>query len=145
MTPKIGTISIERFRAFRELKIEGLGRVNLITGRNNTGKSTVLEALRILASNASPPVIGSILHYREEDIGEPEEQDQPTGMEGLLQISSLFNGFPSLSESIEPIAIYTDGSQWRRALRLAVDWLLEKRDSNGTMRLVPQETNHLGK
>ena len=43
MTPRIGTIAIERFRAFRELRIEGLGRVNLITGRNNTGKIVVLE------------------------------------------------------------------------------------------------------
>ena len=41
MELKIGTILIERFRAFRGLRIEGLGRVNLITGRNNSGKSSV--------------------------------------------------------------------------------------------------------
>ena len=39
MNLKIGSIAIERFRAFRELRFDGLGRVNLITGRNNTGKS----------------------------------------------------------------------------------------------------------
>ena len=44
----------ERYRSFRYLKIEGLGRVNMITGRNNSGKSSLLEALRILAYNASP-------------------------------------------------------------------------------------------
>ncbi len=57
MGPKISTLEIRQFRALRHLKIEGLGRVNLMTGRNNTGKSSVLEALRILASDASPSVI----------------------------------------------------------------------------------------
>jgi AAA15 family ATPase/GTPase len=69
MDLKIGTLDIQRFRALRQLKIEGLGRVNLLTGRNNTGKSSVLEALRILASDASPSVLHQILRFREADIG----------------------------------------------------------------------------
>lgn len=55
---RISTLGIEGFRALRQLKIEGLGRVNLLTGRNNTGKSSVLEALRILAADASPSKCG---------------------------------------------------------------------------------------
>ena len=57
MRPRIANLSIERFRSLRQLRIDGLGRVNLITGRNNSGKSSVLEALRILASDASPTVL----------------------------------------------------------------------------------------
>jgi len=70
MKPIITSLSIERFRSLRKLKIDGLGMVNLITGKNNTGKSSVLEALRILGSDAWPSVLGSILRYREEDSGE---------------------------------------------------------------------------
>jgi hypothetical protein len=137
-------MTIERFRAFRGLKLEGLGRVNLITGRNNTGKSSVLEALRILASEASPSVIYNILHYREEDIGEPEGQVQPVDTEGLFQISTLFNGFPQLSESPEPIAISTNGGQRPMALTLGIAWFSEERNPDGNRKLVPQEASLFG-
>ena len=36
---------IRNFRLFRELSIEKLSRVNLFVGRNNVGKSCLLEAL----------------------------------------------------------------------------------------------------
>ena len=41
----IKSVSLKHFRAFRELKLEPLKRVNLIIGQNNTGKTAVLEAL----------------------------------------------------------------------------------------------------
>ncbi len=144
MSPRIGTIVIERFRAFRRLTINGLGRVNLITGRNNTGKSSVLEALRILASGASPSVIYSILHFREEDVGEPEEPARPVDVEGLFQMSTLFHGFPQLSETPEPIVISTNGGQRPMTLTLEVGWFSEERESDGTRRLVPQQANLFG-
>ncbi len=144
MELRIGTIVIERFRAFRELRIEGLGRVNLITGRNNTGKSSVLEALRILASDASPVIISNILRYREEDISEPEEQGRPIDIEGLFQVSTLFNGFPQLSEDPEPIVISTNGGQRPMMLTLAIGWFSEQRDPDGARRLVTQEASLFG-
>jgi AAA15 family ATPase/GTPase len=45
----IDHLHIQNFKGFRELKLESLARVNLITGRNNTGKTSVLEALMMLA------------------------------------------------------------------------------------------------
>jgi ABC-type dipeptide/oligopeptide/nickel transport system ATPase component len=47
------SLAIQRFRCFRELRIGRLGRVNLIVGKNNVGKSTILEALRLFASPGS--------------------------------------------------------------------------------------------
>jgi hypothetical protein len=144
MRPKIGTLTIERFRSLRQLKLEGLGSVNLITGRNNTGKSSVLEALRILASDASPSVINNILRYREEDIGEPEEPTRPMDTEGMLQISSLFPGFPQLSDKPQPIVIMANGRQRPMKLTLEVAWVSEERDQEGARRLVPQQSNLFG-
>jgi AAA15 family ATPase/GTPase len=38
-------IEIQNFRSISNLKIEDLGQINIFTGENNTGKTTVLEAI----------------------------------------------------------------------------------------------------
>ena len=144
MSMKIGSIALERFRAFQHLKIQGLGRVNLITGKNNTGKSSVLEALRILISDAAPSVIFSILRYREEDIGESEEQIRGSDLEGMFQISTLFHGFPELLESPEPIVISTNGGRRPMKLALQIDWFSEERDKEGNRKLISQDADLFG-
>lgn len=48
------SLHIKNFRGFRDLKIEPLKRVNLITGQNNTGKTGVLEALVLLLGESGP-------------------------------------------------------------------------------------------
>jgi AAA15 family ATPase/GTPase len=47
----INRISIENFKCFQNLQIEGLERVNLIGGKNNVGKSAFLEAIELLVSS----------------------------------------------------------------------------------------------
>lgn len=44
---QIDEFTIQRFRGLRDLKLEELGQVNLLVGGNNTGKTSVLEALSI--------------------------------------------------------------------------------------------------
>lgn len=50
MADKLTKIRIENFRGIREGEIDGLTDVNILVGRNNSGKSTVLEAISISAS-----------------------------------------------------------------------------------------------
>lgn len=38
------SLEIENFRGFKHLKVEGLGRVNLIIGRNDSGKTSLMGA-----------------------------------------------------------------------------------------------------
>lgn len=57
-------LSIRNFRLFEELEIEGLKRVNLIVGKNNTGKTTLLEAIRILEARGHSTVVNNILKNR---------------------------------------------------------------------------------
>ena len=45
----LNSLVIKNFRMLEDFSVEKLGRVNLIVGKNNSGKSTVLEALRIYA------------------------------------------------------------------------------------------------
>jgi hypothetical protein len=44
------TLKIQNFKKFKELNFPQLKRVNLIAGKNNTGKTGVLEALLLLSS-----------------------------------------------------------------------------------------------
>ena len=142
--PRFDSVQLSRFRAFRNLSIQGLGRVNLITGRNNTGKSSVLEALRILATNAALDVICDILRYREEDgVGEDEGNRLPD-RESLLQVSGLFHGFEQPSGSREPITIASSGRSGRTTMTMRIDWFSEERDRAGNYRLVPMERSLFG-
>jgi AAA domain, putative AbiEii toxin, Type IV TA system len=44
------SFSVEGFRTFSRLRIDRLARVNLIVGKNNVGKTVLLEALRLYAA-----------------------------------------------------------------------------------------------
>jgi AAA15 family ATPase/GTPase len=96
----LDSLYIKNFRLFKELKIENLGRVNLILGRNNSGKSCLLEALHLYAKNASPRTLYELIMARGEDweILKEQENDEPT-----LQVENplrhLFYGyhFPDLN------------------------------------------------
>jgi AAA15 family ATPase/GTPase len=50
----IKNISIENFKCFQKLHIEGMENVNLIGGKNNVGKTAFLEAVELLVSSNEP-------------------------------------------------------------------------------------------
>jgi hypothetical protein len=45
MEKQLESLTIHRFRGLRDLELSGLGDVNLFVGENNSGKTTVLEAI----------------------------------------------------------------------------------------------------
>jgi hypothetical protein len=88
----LDSLEIRRFKCLRELRIEQLGRVNLIVGKNNVGKSALLEALRLFASPSSRADLLEILVSRNEIFPVEFEswirdQSYPT-----IPIASLFFG-----------------------------------------------------
>jgi AAA15 family ATPase/GTPase len=54
------SLVIKNFRSLANFEVSKLGRVNLIVGKNNSGKSSVLEALRIYAGNAQRALLETI-------------------------------------------------------------------------------------
>lgn len=60
------SFEVQGFRAFTHLEMPRLTRVNLIVGKNNTGKTSLLEALRIYGTKGDPATIAEILGAREE-------------------------------------------------------------------------------
>jgi predicted ATPase len=49
----INTLSVENFRAFRELKVS-LSKINIFVGPNNSGKSSLISAVNLIAQNIRP-------------------------------------------------------------------------------------------
>lgn len=49
----ISTLELQQFRGLEHVKFENLGRANLIVGGNNTGKTSVLEALVMLYGDSA--------------------------------------------------------------------------------------------
>lgn len=51
------SIDLENYRGFRRYRLANLARVNLLTGRNNCGKTAILEAINLVASGGDPQVL----------------------------------------------------------------------------------------
>lgn len=118
-------LEIRQFRAFDYLKIEQLGHVNLILGKNNVGKSTLLEALWLYANLGSPEVIQAILEGRDEP-GEVRHGNtaEPT-------VWSLFHGHPPLERITSSIQIGRIGAP-DSALSLSITWLQKTSEMDGS-------------
>jgi AAA15 family ATPase/GTPase len=63
----LDSLEIKGYRCFEHLTIEKLGRVNLIVGKNNVGKTALLEALWLYFNQGSGQMMGAILANRYED------------------------------------------------------------------------------
>jgi predicted ATP-dependent endonuclease of OLD family len=50
-TRNLESITIHQFRALKELELKALGQINLLVGVNNSGKTSVLEALSIYCNS----------------------------------------------------------------------------------------------
>ncbi|MDF1584677.1 MAG: AAA family ATPase, partial [Methyloprofundus sp.] len=49
----INEITIKNFKCFKDIRLEGLQRVNLIGGKNNIGKTSFMEAVELLVSSSN--------------------------------------------------------------------------------------------
>lgn len=63
---KLNSLQIKNFRMLENFEVKKLGRLNLIVGKNNSGKSTVLEALRIYAEGANRSLLIKIANSHDE-------------------------------------------------------------------------------
>lgn len=84
---------VKNFRCFKDLQINDLGRVNLIAGKNNTGKTALMEAMYLLAGNRdSRTLLRRELTYRRF----PREIELDSRSSATL--STIFNDFKTDSQ-----------------------------------------------
>jgi len=132
----LNSLEVRNFRAFRDLKIEHLGRVNLLVGKNNVGKTSLLEAIQLYASRASTPTfIWEIMSARRE-----VKQPFVNVRDMLAALKYLFYGRNDIKPGLQPIQIGPINSP-QEMLSIAIDWsFTETRDGTLHTRLLePRE------
>ena len=94
------SLVIKNFRSLADFEVSKLGRVNLIVGKNNSGKSSVLEALRIYAGNAHQELLEKIAQVHDEK--HFLDKNVKEGIEVSLPYEDLFTGrkFPKEEKPI---------------------------------------------
>lgn len=59
-------LTIHNYRYLKEFHVDGLAQVNLIVGSNNSGKTSLLEAICLLVNQNNPPSLIDLLENRGE-------------------------------------------------------------------------------
>ncbi|HLO51201.1 MAG TPA: AAA family ATPase, partial [Kamptonema sp.] len=93
------TIKIENFRGFQSFELQQLGRINLLVGQNNSGKTSALEAIQLLCSRKNTEQLSEVMINRGEIVW---DQNNRSG----LDVRHLFYGHqiePKIEFSISGI------------------------------------------
>lgn len=138
MTNLIDSLTIRGFRSLSELQIPTLSKVNLITGKNNAGKSSLLEAIRIFITKGSTDTLRSILSYREELT--PTSGTRAGGYDSMIEqedfnlIRSLFLNYPDILSQTQRVelSISATGSFSSRFNHLSIKptWMIKRRSDD---------------
>jgi predicted ATPase len=103
----LANLEVKNFRSLEHVLIPKLGRVNLIVGKNNSGKSTVLESLRVLAKNGNPMLLEELIVEHDEYLSSQPEGSPADDDVGLFAFRNLFHGRQLPEPGHGPISIGT--------------------------------------
>jgi len=123
---------IDNFKNLKSLSIDRLRRVNLIVGKNNVGKSTLLEAISIYLANASEEHLRKLLANRGEDIVRNGDIDAKIIKAHYL---SLYNGRKETYKRLDNSIIVGEGKYGTYIQQVYIGELTEI-DDNGKRKQV---------
>ncbi|MEH2371317.1 AAA family ATPase [Nostoc sp.] len=86
------TIKIENFRSFQSFELQQLGRVNLLVGKNNSGKTSILEAIQLLCSRNNLDSLLQTMTNRSEYFFDDERSERRLRLAQDLDVRHLFYG-----------------------------------------------------
>lgn len=124
----LNNLKIVNFRGFDDLEVEGLSKINLFVGKNNSGKTSILEALLLLLGMSNPMLPYHINQFRGLGAGTP-----------FGSANSLKYLFHNLSLKDKPAfkARFSDNTE--RYLELEAEYQQNKFPENNSSVLTPEE------
>jgi predicted ATPase len=85
------SLKIENFRRFETLELKQFGRINLLVGENNCGKTSILEAIQLLCSRGNLEPLSQSMFGRGEVLIN-DERKSPAYRREMLDVCHLFYG-----------------------------------------------------
>ena len=137
----IKSLLIRNFRIFKKIEVKKLSRINLFVGKNNSGKSCLIEALQIYATKGDPKKLYEIVSSRDEHWERIIAQKDETSVQEIVDpLSYIFNGYslPDNDDRSIEIGPIEDESK-RLKIRRRTFQIVE--DEEGGRRRVPVEQN----
>jgi AAA15 family ATPase/GTPase len=101
------SIKIENFRGFKHFELQQLGRINLLVGLNNSGKTSILEAVQLLCSRTNYEPLTEIMLNRGEFF-RSDDKSRGSRYDSYLDIRHLFFGHEIQPESRFSISCIND-------------------------------------
>ncbi len=131
------TFRVKNFRCFKDLQINDLGRVNLIAGKNNTGKTALMEAMYVLDGNYDSKTI----FRRSPTEARRYMRDKNSRLHDPVSINTIFSDFETNLEielSATVATNETDNSDDSRVDKLTISSVhdLNELDSEGFLNLI---------
>lgn len=108
----LNSLKVKNFRAFKDLHVDSIGRVNLIVGRNNIGKSSLLEAVHLYSSEEAVSTAIRLLQRRQEYFLEEKSN--------VVLLRRLF-----YQDSTSPIEIGETNGESQLVMRRRWRWIRE--------------------
>ena len=94
-------VHVERYRGIDGLVLEAPGRVNLIVGVNNAGKTSLLEAIHLLAHQNDERALLDAIRWRGRVKDEPDPRWLVEQLPRAIRVSGRFDQVPDDAASVE--------------------------------------------
>jgi len=128
-------LEIHEYRVYSHLQMKRLGRVNLFVGKNNIGKSSVLEALWIYSQRGQPSSLVEILQSRDE-LSRPLPFSLSSGSDArdrIWDVKHLFHGRKDVRDHLQPMIIGPIDRP-SASLSISIEWFSINDDEQGDVK-----------
>ena len=85
------SVRVEQFRRFNQVNFKNFGRINIFAGINNSGKTTILEAIKLLTSLNSPSNFIDLISQRAKQTATQLDMDWFVDQLPNVKIEGNFN------------------------------------------------------
>jgi AAA15 family ATPase/GTPase len=122
------TFHVKNYKGLKDLELNGLSRVSLIVGRNNVGKSSLLEALSLCISGGSVTELLEILDYGGERVtNRPSSMGEEKSLDNESHFQSLFHRAGFVGKR-SPVITFTDEES---VVKIEIGYQKDKRIRQG--------------
>ena len=98
---RFSSVHVERYRGLEGLVLDDPGRVNLVVGVNNAGKTSLLEAIHLLAHQNDERALLDVIRWRGRVEGDPDPLWLIEQLPQAARLSGCFDIVPANTTTVE--------------------------------------------